>query len=281
MPGTAVAMSAQGQASRAGHSETARKVVLAGWAVQGVVYLALTYLVLQTALGSSQQQATTTGALQKIAQTAPGQVTHRPRRRPAGLRPRTRPRGHHARGAADRGQGQGRRRRPRAPLRLAGGDGVQRRRPRGRLRRLRREQHPGAGIGVPAGAPGRPVHRRPGRPRPLRGVQGDRAGVPADAAHARHVALGTFRGRQARDDGVRHEGADPGADRLLLRAVGGDLRRRQGPRPRRCAARGRQQSWGQVVLVLVLVALGLLAYALFMFLEARYRDVGSSATGTA
>lgn len=60
---------------QAGRSETARKVVLAGWAAKGVVYLALAYLVLQMALGSSSQEASTTGALQKIAETAPGKVT--------------------------------------------------------------------------------------------------------------------------------------------------------------------------------------------------------------
>ncbi len=60
---------------QAGRSETARKVVLAGWAAKGVVYLALAYLVLQMALGSSSQEASTTGALQKIAETAPGKLT--------------------------------------------------------------------------------------------------------------------------------------------------------------------------------------------------------------
>lgn len=50
-------------------------MVLVGWAAKGVVYLALAYLVLQMALGSSQQEeASTTGALQQIAQTAPGVV---------------------------------------------------------------------------------------------------------------------------------------------------------------------------------------------------------------
>lgn len=67
--------SARERAEQAGRSTTARKVVLAGWAAQGVVYLALAYLVLQMALGSSEQEASTTGALQKIAQTAPGVVT--------------------------------------------------------------------------------------------------------------------------------------------------------------------------------------------------------------
>lgn len=61
-------------AQQAGRSETARKVVLFGWAAKGVVYLALAYLVLQTAFGSSTEQASTTGALQKIASTAPGGI---------------------------------------------------------------------------------------------------------------------------------------------------------------------------------------------------------------
>lgn len=62
-------------ARQAGSSSTARTVVLVGWAAKGVVYLALAYLVLQTAFGSSTQEASTTGALQKIAQTAPGSIT--------------------------------------------------------------------------------------------------------------------------------------------------------------------------------------------------------------
>lgn len=62
-------------AQQAGRSDTARKVVLIGWAAKGVVYLALAYLVLQMAFGSATQEASTTGALQKIAQSAPGKVT--------------------------------------------------------------------------------------------------------------------------------------------------------------------------------------------------------------
>ncbi len=61
-------------AQQAGRSETARKVVLFGWAAKGVVYLVLAYLVLQTAFGSATQQTSTTGALQKIAGTAPGGI---------------------------------------------------------------------------------------------------------------------------------------------------------------------------------------------------------------
>lgn len=61
-------------AGSAGRSETARKVVLAGWAAKGVVYVALAYLVLQMALGRAPADASTTGALRLIAQQAPGKV---------------------------------------------------------------------------------------------------------------------------------------------------------------------------------------------------------------
>ncbi len=64
---------AQG-AKSAGRSETARKVVLFGWAAKGVVYVALAYLVLQMAFGQSSQEASTTGALRLIAQEAPGKI---------------------------------------------------------------------------------------------------------------------------------------------------------------------------------------------------------------
>ncbi len=67
--------SAEHHAQQAGSSETARKVVLVGWAAKGVVYLALAYLVAQMAFGSSSEQASTTGALQKIAQAGPGKIT--------------------------------------------------------------------------------------------------------------------------------------------------------------------------------------------------------------
>lgn len=60
---------------QAGHSSTARKIVLVGWAAKGVVYVALAYLVLQMAFGSAPQQATTTGALQYIAGTTHGTIT--------------------------------------------------------------------------------------------------------------------------------------------------------------------------------------------------------------
>ncbi len=61
-------------AKSAGRSETARKVVLFGWAAKGVVYVALAYLVLQMAFGQSSQDASTTGALRLIAQEAPGKT---------------------------------------------------------------------------------------------------------------------------------------------------------------------------------------------------------------
>ena len=61
-------------AQSAGRSETARKVVLVGWAAKGVVYVALAYLVLQMAFGQASQDASTTGALRLIAQTAPGKI---------------------------------------------------------------------------------------------------------------------------------------------------------------------------------------------------------------
>jgi hypothetical protein len=61
-------------AQQAGRSQTARKVVLFGWAAKGVVYVTLAYLVLQMAFGQAPQQASTTGALRYIAQTAPGKI---------------------------------------------------------------------------------------------------------------------------------------------------------------------------------------------------------------
>ena len=61
-------------AQSAGRSDTARKVVLLGWAAKGVVYVALAWLVLQMAFGASSQDASTTGALRLIAQSAPGKI---------------------------------------------------------------------------------------------------------------------------------------------------------------------------------------------------------------
>ena len=59
----------------AGRHQTARRVVLVGWAAKGVVYLALACIVLQMAFGFARQDASTTGALRLIAQTAPGTTT--------------------------------------------------------------------------------------------------------------------------------------------------------------------------------------------------------------
>jgi len=59
---------------QAGRSETARKVVLFGWAAKGVVYLTLAYLVLQMAFGSAPEDASTTGALQFLASKTPGKI---------------------------------------------------------------------------------------------------------------------------------------------------------------------------------------------------------------
>jgi len=59
---------------QAGRSETARKVVLFGWAAKGVVYLTLAYLVLQMAFGTAPQDASTRGALQFIATQTPGKI---------------------------------------------------------------------------------------------------------------------------------------------------------------------------------------------------------------
>lgn len=61
-------------ARSAGRSETARKVVLVGWAAKGVVYLALGWLVLQMALGQASEQASSQGALQYLAGTGPGGI---------------------------------------------------------------------------------------------------------------------------------------------------------------------------------------------------------------
>lgn len=57
-----------------GRAEKARKVVLAGWAAKGVVYVALAWIVLQSAFGAAPQESSTTGALRLIAQTVPGSI---------------------------------------------------------------------------------------------------------------------------------------------------------------------------------------------------------------
>ncbi|MCW2713440.1 MAG: hypothetical protein JWN88_487 [Frankiales bacterium] len=63
------------QARHAGSSEGARTVVLLGWAAKGVVYVALAYVVLQLGFGSATHEANTTGAMRSIAGTGPGALS--------------------------------------------------------------------------------------------------------------------------------------------------------------------------------------------------------------
>ena len=72
--GAVMAQGSLDQDTAASGRRWARPVVLAGWAAKGVVYLALAWLVLQMAFGRAPQQATTTGALEYLAATAPGSV---------------------------------------------------------------------------------------------------------------------------------------------------------------------------------------------------------------
>jgi hypothetical protein len=58
----------------AGRSDGARKIVLFGWAAKGIVYVALAWIVLQSAFGSVPEEASTTGALQLVARTVPGGI---------------------------------------------------------------------------------------------------------------------------------------------------------------------------------------------------------------
>ena len=59
-------------AQRAGSSGAARLLVHVGWAAKGVVYLALSWLVLQMATGSASEQASSQGAMRYLAGTGPG-----------------------------------------------------------------------------------------------------------------------------------------------------------------------------------------------------------------
>ena len=61
-------------AQQAGRSRTARRVVLAGWAAKGVVYLALAWIVLQLAFGRPPAEASSQGAVEWIARSGPGVV---------------------------------------------------------------------------------------------------------------------------------------------------------------------------------------------------------------
>ncbi len=54
------------QAERAAGGDTARTLVLIGWAAKAVVYLGVAWLVYQLARGSASEETTTTGALQLI-----------------------------------------------------------------------------------------------------------------------------------------------------------------------------------------------------------------------
>lgn len=61
------------QVRSAGDARTwARWVVVAGWVAKGAVYAAVAWLVLQLALGGSPQEASPAGALEYIATTGPG-----------------------------------------------------------------------------------------------------------------------------------------------------------------------------------------------------------------
>lgn len=61
-------------ARSAGKSETARKIVRAGWAAHAVVYAVLAWLTLQSAFGSSSQEISSTGVLRTIAGGTLGKV---------------------------------------------------------------------------------------------------------------------------------------------------------------------------------------------------------------
>ncbi len=58
----------------AGRSDIARKVVRAGWVAKGVVYTSLAFVVLQLAMGVREEKASTTGALENIAGTGMGKA---------------------------------------------------------------------------------------------------------------------------------------------------------------------------------------------------------------
>lgn len=58
------------RAERAAGGDTARRAVLVGWAAKAVVYLGLAWLVFQLATGSASEEASTTGALKLIEDSA-------------------------------------------------------------------------------------------------------------------------------------------------------------------------------------------------------------------
>lgn len=60
------------RAEQAAGSETARLLVLAGWGAKAVVYLAVAWLVLQVARGGASEEASATGALRLIQDSTGG-----------------------------------------------------------------------------------------------------------------------------------------------------------------------------------------------------------------
>lgn len=62
------------RAKQAAGGETARTLVLVGWAAKAVVYLGLAWLVYQMAMGTASEEASTTGALKLIQGAAGGRL---------------------------------------------------------------------------------------------------------------------------------------------------------------------------------------------------------------
>jgi hypothetical protein len=272
------------KASSAGRSGAARKIVLIGWAAKGVVYLALAYLVLQLAFGSAPEQATTNGALQYVAQTAPGAIVivllgvgllayavGRVLEVTTLARPSV--------DAKDKAQA--------AVLVLL-------------YVSLALSAFSIVGLVSGSGGSGGTSTEQQGSTL-LLGLPGGRvivavvglvvagAGLYQAYQGVRQAFLGTLRTGEM-SGGLRSAAGKIGTAAyvtkgailvligyfLVQSALTYDASKARGldAALREVA----QQSWGQVVLVLV--AVGLLAYALFTFFEARYRKVGVSATGT-
>jgi hypothetical protein len=271
---------------QAGRSETARKVVLFGWAAKGVVYLTLAYLVLQMAFGSAPQDASTTGALQFLASKTPGKVALVV----LGLGLLAYAVGRILEVTTLAGPGIETKDKVEAGVLaflytalaitafgvvgIGGGGG---------RRRWRRRQG-AAGLGLPARpAGGRwlvgllglrviafgayqaykgvqqeflPTLRTGEMPQGLR----DATGKIGTAAYVTKGAILALLGYFFISSAVKYDPQEAkGLDAALQEVA--------------------QEQWGTVVLSLV--ALGLLAYAAFCFLESRYRRVGVSAAGTA
>ncbi len=62
------------RAQDAGTSPTARRLVHVGWGAAAVVYATVAWLVLQMALGSASEEASSSGALQYVAQQPAGKI---------------------------------------------------------------------------------------------------------------------------------------------------------------------------------------------------------------